>query len=117
MTTSSRRSLCDWPLDELVRHALSELEKLNYSRKTLWRYRTVWKHLVRFSAQENFGNTYSDQLTTRFITAFQARSGARLAAGTDWQRSVARSVKVLGDFVLDRRVERSYVYSSSLRKV
>mgnify|MGYP001199880593 CR=1 FL=1 len=115
MTASKRRSLCDWPLDELVRHALGELEKLNYNRKTLWRYRTVWKNLVRFSAREHLGNKYSDQLTTRFITAFQVRSGARLADGTDWQRNVARSVKVLGDFVIDRRVERSYVYSSSLK--
>lgn len=114
MTTSKRRSLCDLPLDELVRHALGELEKLNYNRKTVWRYRTVWKHLVRFSAREHLGNKYSDQLTTRFITAFQARSGGRPAAGTDWQRNVARSVEVLGDFVRDRRVERSYVYTSSL---
>jgi len=114
MTTSNRRSLCELPLDELVRHALGELEKLNYSRKTLWRYRTVWKNLVRFSAQEHLGNKYCDQLTTRFVTAFQARSGGRPAAGTDWQRNVARSVEVLGDFVRDRRVERSYIYSSRL---
>lgn len=114
MTSSQRRSPSDLPLEQLVQHALGELKKLDYTPRTVRRYRTVWKHLVRFSAQEQLGDKYSEQLTARFVDAYQAARGERLRGKVNWRRHVAISVKVLGDFVRDRRIKRSFIYSSSL---
>jgi len=42
MNSSEYQSASKRPLDLLVAHALSELEKLRYSTRSLRRYRTVW---------------------------------------------------------------------------
>ena len=114
MTSTRRRSPSELPLEQLVQHALGELNKLHYNPRTVRRYRTVWKHLVTFAALEQLGDKYSEQLTARFIDAYQSQRGARLAQKYTWRRYVAFSVKVLGDFVRDRRIKRSFIYSSSL---
>src|SRR4051812_6211062 len=107
MTSSRRRSPSDFPLEQLVQHALGEVNKLHYNPRTVRRYRTVWKHLVRFAAQEQLSDKYSEQLTTRFVDTYQSPRGARLAQKYTWRRYVNFSVKVLGDFVHDRRIKRS----------
>jgi site-specific recombinase XerD len=115
MAASHRRSPSDLPIAQLVQHASGELRKLGYSRRTLRRYGTVWKHLVAFAAQEQLGEKYSEQLAARFIGAYQVSTGARLTAETGWRRHVAFSVKVLGDFVLDRRIQRPFIYTTDLQ--
>jgi site-specific recombinase XerD len=102
------------PIAQLVQHALGELKKLDYSRRTLRRYRTVWKHLVAFAVQQQLGDQYSEQLTARFVDMHQVPTGTRLTAETGWRRHVAFSVKVLGDFVRDRRIERPFTLVADL---
>jgi len=51
MDSSAYQSVCKRPLDLLVAHALSELEKLRYSTRSLRRYRAAWEHLVRFARE------------------------------------------------------------------
>ena len=115
MSASHRRSPCDLPVNRLAQHALGELKKLGYSRRTLRRYSTVWKHLAAFSAQEQLGEKYSEQLAARFVDAYQVCTGARLTAETGWRRHVSFSVKVLGDFVRDRRIERPFTYTADFQ--
>ena len=62
MDSSEHRTVSNLPLDRLVAHALGELEKLRYSRRSLRRYRTVWGHLVRFAREMNLGDQYSEHL-------------------------------------------------------
>jgi integrase len=115
MNASNHPAASDLPIEQLVAHALGELKKLDYSRRTLRRYRTVWQHLAAFTRQADLGDKYSKALAGRFVDAYQIRIGERLAAQTGWRRHVAFGVKVLGDFACDGRVERPFLYTENLR--
>ena len=49
MDPSKDQSAINLPLEQLVARALSELENLRYSRRSLRRYRRIWRQLVAFS--------------------------------------------------------------------
>jgi site-specific recombinase XerD len=115
MDSSERRTASSLPLDRLVAHALGELEKLRYSRRSLRRYRTVWGHLVRFSREMNLGDEYSEHLVARFVDACRLQNEEHARAKEEWRRHVAFLVKVLGDFARDGRVERSVTDVQRLR--
>ena len=115
MNASNHPAASDLPIEQLVAHALGELKKLDYSRRTLRRYRTVWQHLAAFTRQADLGDKYSKALAGRFVDAYQIRIGERLTAQTGWRRHVAFGVKVLGDFACDGRVERPFLYTENLR--
>ena len=95
------------PLDRLVVCALSQLEKLRYSRRSLRRYRAIWQHLVAFSHEMNPAEKYSEDLAARFCNAYQMREGECLKPSEGWRRHVVFGLKVLGDFARDGCIERS----------
>ncbi len=109
MDSSGFRAASNRTLDQLVAHALGELEKLRYGGRSLRRYRTVWGHLVTFAHELNMGDDYSEDLVARFVAAFRVRDGERAQANEEWRRHVAFLVKVLGDFARDGRIERTVV--------
>ena len=76
------------PLDRLVARASRELEKHRYSRRSLRRYRTVWRQLVAFSRQMNLEDEYSEHLAARFSDAYQMRDGECLKPSEEWRRHV-----------------------------
>ena len=115
MDSSAHRTPSSLPLDQLVAHALSELDKINYSRRSVRRYRTVWGHLVTFSREMSLGNGFSEQLATEFVTAYRRQPGERVKANEAWRRHIPFLVKVLGDFALDGRVERTRIDTSRLQ--
>jgi len=85
MDSSAHRTPSSLPLDQLIAHALSELDKINYSRRSVRRYRTVWGHLVTFSRERSLGDRYSEQLTTEFVIAYRRQpflSDRQVLAGT-----------------------------------
>jgi hypothetical protein len=86
---------------------LSELEKLRYSRRSLRRYRTIWRHLVAFSHEMNLGDEYSEDLAAQFCNAYQMRDGECLKPSEGWRRHVVFGLKVLGDFARDGCIERT----------
>jgi hypothetical protein len=94
------------PLDRFVARALSELEKLRYSRRSLRRYRTIWRHLVAFS-ETNLVDEYSADLAAQFCNARQMRDGECLKPNEGWRRHVVFGLKVLGDFARDGHIERT----------
>ena len=106
MDSSQYQSASKRPLDLLVAHALSELEKLRYSTRSLRRYRTVWEHLVRFAHEINLGDEYSEQLATRFVHAHRLQNGEHSKVNEEWRRHIPFLVTVLADFARDGRVER-----------
>jgi len=115
MDSSAHRTLSDLPLDQLVAHALSVLDKINYSRRSVRRYRTVWGHLVAFSRERSLGDRYSEELATEFITAYDQQPGERLEANEEWRRHIPFVVKVLGAFVRGGGIERPCIDTSRLQ--
>jgi site-specific recombinase XerC len=115
MDSSTHRTPSSLPLDQLVAHALSELDKINYSRRSMRRYRTVWGHLVTFSREMSLGDRYSEQLATEFVTAYRRQPGERVKANEEWRRHIPFLVKVLGDFARDGRVEHTRIDTSRLQ--
>lgn len=107
MDQSNHQASSNLPLNRLVARAEIELEKLCYSRRSLKRYRTIWRHLVTFSHQMNLGDDYSDDLAARFSDAYQIREGERLQPSEGWRRHVVFGLKVLGDFARDGCIERT----------
>ena len=94
-------------LDRFVARALSELEKLRYSKRSLRRYRTIWQHLVAFCHEMNLGDEYSEDLAAQFGHACQMHDGECLKPSQGWRRHVEFGLKVLGDFARDGRIERA----------
>ena len=84
-------------LDLLCAGALSELEKLSYSRRTLRRYRLVWQHLSAFSRELNLGDAYSRDLAMRFEEAYGLRDGECIKRTDAWRRPLVFSVRFLDD--------------------
>ena len=106
MDPSKDQSAINLPLAQLVARALSELEKLRYSRRSLRRYRTVWRQLVVFSHEMNLEDKYSEDLATRFSNAYQMREGECLKPSDGWRRHVVFGLKALGDFAREGCIER-----------
>ncbi len=107
MDQSNNDSVADnEPLARLVARALSQLEKLRYSSRSLRRYRTIWHHLIAFSRQQNLGEAYSDDLAARFVDTYRMHDGEFVAQQGGWRRHVEFGVKVLDVFAHDGRIER-----------
>jgi len=94
------------PLDRLVNKALKELAKLGYSRRSLRRYRTIWRHLIEFSKKSDLGNGFSSDLGARFLAAHRIRDGESVGPKNTWRLHAAYGIKILGDFARDGRIER-----------
>jgi hypothetical protein len=45
-------------LGRLVANALSEIERLGYSRRSRNRYRAIWEHLIEFSRRNELENNF-----------------------------------------------------------
>ena len=97
----------DLPLNELIAKALTELEKLGYSRRSLRRYRTIWRHLIAFAPQSNPAPSYSDVLGARFIEKYRVPRGEAVAPNDGWRRHIVFGIKVLGAFARDGCIRRS----------
>jgi site-specific recombinase XerD len=94
------------PLERFVASALGELERLRYSRRSLRRYRTIWRHLVAFYHEMGLGDEYSEDSATQFCNAYQMREGECLKPSEGWRRHIVFGLKVLGDFARDGHIER-----------
>lgn len=93
-------------LDQLVSRALDRLKQIGCSKRSLRRYQTIWEHLIEFSHQKQLGDEYSENLATRFIGEYRLKEGEDVKPRYGWQRHIVFSMKVIGDFAHDRRIER-----------
>ena len=110
MDSHNKARLDYLPLGRLIERALRYLERIGYSPRSLRRYLTIWGHLERFAEQRGFGDEFSEDLATTFVEDCHSR---RHACGS-WRRHVAISVRMLGDFRRDGRIERSRTDRSKL---
>lgn len=93
-------------LGQLVADALHQLEEDGYSKKSLWRYRTVWGRLIDFANESGLEDAYSERLAGTFVDTWHLRQ-ERMLPGQGWRQHVAHCVKVLGDFYRYGDLERS----------
>lgn len=94
------------PLERLVNRALKELVKLGYSRRSLRRYLTIWRHLIEYSKKSDLGDGFSADLAASFLAAHRIRDGENIGAKNTWRLHAVYCIKVLGDFARDGRIER-----------
>jgi hypothetical protein len=94
------------PLDQLVTNALRQLEQLGYSRRSLNRYRTVWKHLTAFARQHTLGETFSETLAARFVDTYRIRAGEVTPPQEHWRHHIGVGLKMLEDWAHQGRRAR-----------
>ncbi|MFQ5849542.1 MAG: site-specific integrase [Candidatus Binatia bacterium] len=107
MDQSSRLVSGNLPLGRLVGNALGELEQLGYSRRSLARYRAMWRHLIEFSCQKNLGDEFSEDLAARFVEEYRAGDKEAHKPGEGWRRHIVFGVKALADFAHHGRIKRA----------
>ena len=83
------------PLGRLVMDALSELERLGYSRRSRDRYRAIWEHFIEFSRQNKLGDEFSVDLAARFVEEYRAGDKEAHKSGEQWRRHIVLGVKAL----------------------
>ena len=94
-------------LERLVADALGEIERLGYDRKSRYRYRTTWEHLIEFSRGKELGDEFSADLAARFLQEYGVRDDQAVGPSVGWRRHVECGVKVLADFAKKGRLERA----------
>ena len=104
MDSPNRTTTNELPLERLVPLAVSELERLGYSRRSRDRFRATWRRLVDFAQDNDLGDRYSEDLAEDFLDVSRPRDDERLCPSDDWRRHVVYDVKVLGDFSRDGRI-------------
>jgi len=115
MDQSDRPLSANLPLERLVSSALGQLKQLGYSRRSLYRYRTIWKHLADFSRQEELGNEFSENLTIRFLDEYRIRDGELVEPEEGWRRHIVFATKVLGDFARHGHIKRPLTNLDSIK--
>jgi site-specific recombinase XerD len=93
-------------LERLVSEALSEIERLGYSRRSRNRYRATWEHLIEFSGRKALGDQFSGELAARFLEEYRVGDGETDTSGQGWRRHMFWGVKVLADFAESGRIDR-----------
>lgn len=96
------------PLGRLVGNALGEFEQLGYSRRSLDRYRAIWRHLIEFSRQNKLGDEFSGNLAARFVEEYRVGDEEVDKPGEGWRRHIVFGVKALADFAQHGRIERAF---------
>lgn len=115
MEQSNYQVSSHWPLERFVAGVESELERLRYSRRSLRRYRTVWRHLVGFCHEMRLGDEYSEESAARFCNAYQMREGECLTSREGWRRHIVFALQVLADFERDGHIERTVTEMQKLQ--
>src|SRR5216683_1585246 len=95
-------------LGRLIADALSEIERLGYSRRSRNRYRAVWEHLITFSRGKELGDEFSADLAVRFLEEYRVRDEQVNGPGDGWRRHMVFGVKVLADFAKNGCIERAF---------
>ena len=116
MEESNLPSFRNLSLERLVADALSEIERLSYSRRSRNRYRAVWEHLVEFSGRKELGDEFSGELAMRFLEEY-CIADEEIKPGEGWRRHMAWGVKVLADFADNGCIERAFTEVEAIHLV
>jgi site-specific recombinase XerD len=95
-------------LERLVTDALSEIERLGYSRRSRNRYRAIWEHLIEFSSRNEQGDEFSGDLAVRFLEEYRVGDEQNERPGEGWRKHMVWGVRVLADFAETGHIERAF---------
>jgi len=79
-------------LERLVTEALSEIERLGYSRRSRNRYRAIWEQLIEFSNRNKLGDKFSGDLTVRFLEEYLVGDEQKERPGQSWRKHMVWGV-------------------------
>jgi len=74
MEDSTRQVSSRLPLEQVIAGAVSELERLGYSRRSLNRYCAVWRHLVAFRVDTNVMDEYCKDIVVKFYSRYRMKA-------------------------------------------
>lgn len=101
-------------LDQLIELAIEQLKSLGYSRRSLLRYSTAWRHFVEFTGQKYKSGKYSEELAAQFVETILLKDNKPVKNLTGWQAHITFSMKVLGNFVRSGHIERPKTYIKNI---
>src|SRR6266487_5550271 len=79
-------------LGRLIADALSEIERLGYSRRSRNRYRAIWEHLIEFSNRNEQGDEFSGDLAVRFLEEYRVGDEQNERPGQGWRKHMVWGV-------------------------
>ncbi|MEM9243171.1 MAG: hypothetical protein AAGA27_03820 [Pseudomonadota bacterium] len=93
-------------LDKLVFDALSQLQAFGYHSRSIRRYQSTWKRLIRFAKQHHFKDNISEKLIVEFLEHYGIQSTTRSTSLEGWKKHTAFSIKILWNFACYGYFER-----------
>ena len=85
-------------LDELVFGALSQLQALQYSNRSIRHYQATWNRLIKFAKQNNFENKLSKNLIIEFLKYHNINLEKLTNVKHSWREYAERSLKILWQY-------------------
>jgi site-specific recombinase XerD len=104
-------------MERLITDALSEIERLGYSRRSRNRYRAIWEHLIEFSNRKELGDEFSSDLVVRFLEEYRVGDEQKEQPGQSWRKHMVWGVRVLADFAETGRIERAFAEVQTIHLV
>jgi hypothetical protein len=104
-------------LERLVTDALSEIERLGYSRRSRNRYRAIWEHLIEFSNGNELAGEFSVDLAVRFLEEYCVGDEEKERPSEGWRKHMVWGVRVLADFAETGRIERAFAEVEAIHLV
>lgn len=92
--TTSKKPL----LEELIFGALSQLQMLKYNDRSIRRYQSTWRRLIKFSKKHNFKNKLSEKLILEFLSYHDIKPELPTYMYKDWRRHAEFSLKILWNY-------------------
>jgi site-specific recombinase XerD len=104
-------------LERLVTEALSEIERVGYSRRSRNRYRAIWEHLIEFCNRNKLGDKFSGDLAARFLEEYLVGDEQKEPPGQSWRKHMVWGVRVLADFAETGHIERAFAEVEAIHLV
>lgn len=94
------------PLDELIFSALSQLQVLQYSPRSIRRYQTVWQKLLRYAQQDNYKGRLREQLIVDFLAHHGVDPQLPVGANRGWKLHAEYALSLLWNYTRHGYFER-----------
>jgi len=101
-------------LDQLVFGALSQLQALHYNERSIRRYQSTWRRLIKFAKQHGFKNKLCQKLILEFLAHYGIDSTSPTYTYKDWRQHAQFNLKILWNYARFGYFER---YKTDLEKL
>lgn len=101
-------------LDQLVFGALSQLQILHYNGRSIRRYQSTWRRLIKFAKKQKFKNKLCQKLILEFLTHYGIDSVSPTYTYKDWRQHAQFNLKILWNYARFGYFER---YKTNLEKL